>query len=728
MSVLRIAVPCPLFRVFDYLPPEGVDPASLSPGIRVQVEFGRRRLTGVLLETVTESDVPANKLRRARSILDTAPLLDATLMQLARWTARYYHHPLGEVTDMLLPAPLRQGKPLPPPGQPGWRLSVAGRQIEDGALRRAKRQLAVWERLADSPEGLASGALANLPGDWRGALRALQDKGLVEPCRLPDSKPVPGESPNLNPAQAEAAEQIHAAGNSFRAFLLDGVTGSGKTEVYIDVLREVIASGRQALVLVPEIGLTPQLVSRFARGLGVRPAVLHSGLADGERLAAWSRAWHGEAPLVIGTRSAVWAPLPRLGMIVVDEEHDGSFKQQDGCRYSARDVAVMRAQRAGIPIILGSATPSLESVHNAKQRRYTHLHLPERARNARPPAMRVADLRGRQLFDGLSQPLLDAVDRHLAADGQVLLFLNRRGYAPTLICHACGWTAQCRRCDARMTYHRGRQRLACHHCGAEAGVPGRCPDCASLDLMVLGKGTERLEAALEERYGGVGVARIDRDTTSRRGSLQRLLSAAAEGKYRILIGTQMLAKGHDFPRLTLVGVVDTDQGLFNPDFRAPERMAQLVTQVAGRAGRADKPGEVILQTHQPEHPLLQQLIHADYAAFCAEALAERKMASLPPFASLAMLRAEAADEAAPQRFLQAAAENLRTLDERIMVLGPAPAPMPRRAGRYRAQLLLQSSQRARLQALLDTWVPTLGELPEARRVRWSIDVDPQDMG
>jgi primosomal protein N' (replication factor Y) len=520
-----------------------------------------------------------------------------------------------------------------------------------------------------------------------------------------------------------------AASPGFVAFLLDGVTGSGKTEVYMALIDATLRRDRQALVLVPEIGLTPQLMQRFRRRFPARTiAMLHSGLADGERAQAWRSAAIGDAPIVIGTRSAVFVPLARPGLIIVDEEHDLSYKQQEGFRYHARDLAVVRARDERIPVVLGSATPSLESLHNASRGHYRHLHLPERAGRARAPRIGLLDLRHQPLDEGLSPTLIQRVSEHLDASSQVLLFVNRRGYAPTLLCHECGWVARCRRCDAHLTVHARDARLRCHHCGAERPVDPQCPECGSAELLALGLGTQRLEQTLADRFPGTGIVRIDRDTTRRRGAMAERLTEVRAGTHRILVGTQMLAKGHHFPDVTLAAIIDIDQGLFSADFRAPERMAQLVVQVAGRAGRAERPGEVLIQTHHPEHPLLRTLIENGYRVFAEAALEERRAAGLPPFTSLALLRAEAPRPEAPARFLEAARRPLAAAGaDEVELLGPVPAPMELRGGRYRAQLLLRAERRAPLQRVLHRAVPRLAELPEARRVRWSLDVDPMEM-
>ncbi|MCG8433208.1 MAG: primosomal protein N', partial [Gammaproteobacteria bacterium] len=542
----------------------------------------------------------------------------------------------------------------------------------------------------------------------------------------PQSKPVHG--PNLNAAQQDAVEKILAQQDGFSAYLLDGVTGSGKTEVYLNVIEKLLLQNKQALVLVPEIGLTPQLVARFRDRLGAAVAVYHSGLTDNERLETWLAAREGSARIIIGTRSAVFLPLKNPGAIFIDEEHDTSFKQQEGFRYSARDLAVVRAQRSKIPIVLGSATPSFESIENVTQDRYRHLHLPERAGDAQHPHIHLLDVRSRPMPGGISDILLDHIRRHLDTKGQVLLFLNRRGFAPTLICHSCGWTAECRRCDARLTYHKAKAKLNCHHCGAIQTVPNTCPECEKGGLDIIGSGTERLDDYLQETFPGVGIARIDRDNTQRKGSLDKLFKEIHSGERRILVGTQMLAKGHHFPDVTLVGIINADQGLFGVDFRSTERMAQLILQVSGRAGRAERPGEVYIQTHHPEHPLLQQLVREGYDAFAKAGLTERRAAGLPPFGRLVLLRAEASQREPAEEFLYAARELAERLQvSGVNVLGPAPAPMEKRAGRYRMQLLLQSEQRAPLHEMLRQLIPVIEELKEARRIRWSLDVDPIEL-
>ena len=726
-TVLRVALPVPLQRLFDYLPPPGVQAASVAIGQRILVPFAARELVGIVSgHGQAEAGIEP---KPALALPEGEPLLQGELLASLHWLAGYLHAPLGEVLAGALPAALRRGEPLPDTAVHGWRLSEAGRTALP-AMRAGKPQALATLLAGIRDEDWLDG---EAPG-WRAPLRALRERGLVERIALAmDTQATePGRIPpaaiTLNAEQRSASDAIRAV-DGFAAFLLDGVTGSGKTEVYLDAIADCIARGRQALVLVPEIGLTPQALARFRARLGVPVHALHSGLNDGERARAWLAAARGQARVIVGTRSAVFVPLPEAGVIVVDEEHDGSYKQFDGIRYHARDFAIVRARALGVPVVLGSATPSLESLHNAQSGRYAHLRLRQRAGEAKPPAVRVLDVRKQPLQAGLSNAALDAIRAALGAGGQVLVFKNRRGYAPVLLCHDCGWSAHCTRCGtpdkpSAMTVHGGGRRLQCHHCGHRRAVPLACPDCASLALQAQGAGTERIEEVLKERFPDAPVLRIDRGSSQRRDAIERHF-AELGSKPGILVGTQMLAKGHDLPNLTLVVVVGVDEGLFSADFRSGEKLAQLLIQVAGRAGRADKPGTVLVQTHHPAHPLLLTLIAGGYHAFADGELALREAADFPPFAHLALLRAEAKHADPPMQFLQRAKDLLG--DAGIEIAGPLPAPMPRRAGYLRAQLILAASERRRLHAALDALMPRLQAMPEARKLRWSLDVDPAEL-
>ncbi len=730
-SVLRVALSVPLPRLFDYRPPAD-GPGEV--GCRVRVPFGSRSVIGVIAE-IGPPDPALTELRQAEALLDPQPLLQGELLASLRWLARYTHAPLGEVLATALPGVLRRGEPLPDTHAWAWQLTEAGATAL-ARLRGRPRQVA--DRLLGHTvdEDLLDAEI----DDWRTAARALLKRELAERIAVPASQraPTPQPGPTLNSEQAVALAALRTH-PGFAASLLDGVTGSGKTEVYLQAIADCLARGRQALVLVPEIGLTPQALTRFRQRLGVPIHALHSGLTDNERARVWAAAWRGEARVIVGTRSAVFTPLPEAGLIVIDEEHDGSYKQQDGIRYHARDFALVRGKALDVPVVLGSATPSLETLHNAQAGRYAHLRLRKRAGDAQQPGVRVIDLRKRPLDAGLSQDLLQSMRKALDAGGQVLVFKNRRGYAPVLLCHDCGWSAQCKRCStplrgSPMTVHGGGRRLQCHHCGARQTPPPACPDCASLALQPQGVGTERLEELLAEKFADMPVLRIDSASTRRKDALEKLFVAFG-AQPGILVGTQILAKGHDLPNLTLVAVVGIDEGLFSADFRAGEKLAQLLIQVAGRAGRADKPGEVLLQTHHPDHPLLQTLIHGGYHAFAEGELAQREAAGFPPFAHLALLRAEAQHADAPTQFLQAAKAQLvpfsrlreKGRDEGLVIDGPVPAPMPRRAGMYRVQLLLSAPTRRELHAALEAALPAIYALPEARKTRWSLDVDPVDL-
>jgi primosomal protein N' (replication factor Y) len=725
-NILRIAVPSPLYRSFDYLLPTGVKPQALQAGVRVRVPFGRRTVIGVLLDITTESTVASHKLKPALAVLDSEPVLNSDILSMVQWASDYYHHPIGDALSAALPVLLRHGEPPEVTAIPAWRLTATGRTVDRATLARAPRQQTVMNTLCEHPQGLARSTL-DAPAS---VLRTLEEKGWIESFSqkpATDGTATTSSAHTLNPAQQHAVDAILEQYGQFAPFLLDGVTGSGKTEVYLTLVEQALARQQQALVLVPEIGLTPQLVDRFRQRFPVPLAVLHSGLSDRERLTAWQLARTGAAPVIIGTRSAIFTPMLRPGLIVVDEEHDASLKQQDGFRYSARDLAIWRARQLAIPVVLGSATPSLESLLNVEQQRYQRLDMPERTGVARPPTFGLLDIRQQRLEDGLSAPLLERMHEHLDAGGQVLLFLNRRGFAPTLMCYGCDWVAECRRCDARMTWHQHDNRLHCHHCGSQRPVDSVCPSCQGTDLHPVGQGTERVEQALTAHFPGIEHIRIDRDTTRRKGELDRLLGQARSGASRLLLGTQMLAKGHHFPNVTLVGILDADHGLFSTDFRASERMAQLIVQVAGRAGRHERPGEVLIQTCHPEHPLLQLLITQGYPAFARAALTERRTAQMPPVTSMALLRAEAPAADTAMGFLASIQQRIRATGlPGVDVWGPVPATMERRAGRFRAQLLLQSERRGDLQRLLSTLVRQLEQSREARQVRWSVDVDPVD--
>lgn len=723
-SLLKVALPLPVPQLFDYLPPDAEMPDTRWVGCRVRVPFGRRSLVGVVAAI---GPAQTSRLRVIEARLDHVPVFNAELWKSLSWAAGYYQRALGDVLFTALPAWLRAGRELPDTAPIGWRVcgDIKTARLKPGALPARLVECLGRDCLAEQQLD------ERLPG-WRSAARSLLARGLVEqapPSALSHSPRCSGPQPNDE--QATAINAVAAQFGSFQSFLLDGVTGSGKTEVYLSLIERCLAAGRQALVLVPEIGLTPQTRRRFAERLPDTVHVLHSELPDGERARVHAAFARGEGRVLLGTRSAIFVPLPEAGLIVVDEEHDSSYKQQDGFRYSARDLALVRGKALGVPVLLGSATPSLESLQQVELGRSQRLRLVRRATGAAAPRVEVLDVRRQPMADGLIEPVFARIAQTLARGEQVLVFRNRRGFAPVLHCHDCGWSARCERCDSPMTVHNRGRRLLCHHCGAHAPAPEACPACESLALIAQGAGTERLEQGLAERLPGARLIRIDRDTTQGRDAFERRLGELGDGP-GILIGTQMLAKGHDLAKLSLVVVCSVDEGLFSVDFRASERLAQLLIQVSGRAGRADKPGTVLLQTHHPEHPLLHTLLQGGYPAFAVEALAERRAAGFPPFRHLALLRAEALEQVAVDTFLASARRLLGGEvggfgTERVQAYGPMPAPMPRREGRMRAQLLLSSVDRPALQGLLRAWTPQLHALSEARAVRWSLDVDPVDL-
>jgi len=676
MNILRVALDVPLPRLFDYL---AEDSGESDIGRRVSVPFGKGLKTGVVIAVANASDQPEEKLKPVAAILRDMPALPADWIALCEFCARYYQTPLGEVTSFALPPMLRRGK-LP-------------------RLPRAAAENAVAPAPTFSDSGSGAGAA---------------DPGIAAGDSLPP----------LLPAQREAVAAITAA-RAFETFLLHGVTGSGKTEVYLRAIAAVLASGGQALMLVPEIALTPQLEGRVAaRFPAARIVCANSGMADAARARGFLDALAGRADIVLGTRLAVFMPLPRLKLIVVDEEHDASFKQQEGLRYSARDVAIWRAHQRDIAVVLGSATPALESFHHAGSGRYRLLELPDRAVAEAMPAVRVVDTRRQKLQEGLSAELLDALALRLARGEQSLVFLNRRGYAPVLACPPCGWISRCRRCAANLVLHLADRRLRCHHCGFETAVPRACPDCGNLDLLPFGRGTQRLEAMLAERFPEARVLRIDRDSASTPKKWQALLAAIHDGAADILVGTQMLAKGHDFPRLTLVGAVGADAALFAADFRAPERLFAQLMQVGGRSGRADLPGEVLIQTEHPDHALYRALMTHDYARFARSQLDERRIAGFPPFSFQAMLRAEAREMAQSLDFLAAARAAAEALATEVTLYDPVPMHMQRRMALERGQLLVESLSRPALQAFLPQWMERLRAMKLPAGLRWHLDVDP----
>ncbi len=729
-TICRIAVPVPLYTLFDYLPPENFDHTRLAPGQRVTVPFANRKHTGILMEMVTDSDITVSKLKTIETILDDTPLLSAQEMKLLAWAARYYHHPVGEVMATAFPVNLRKGKPAILQQEKHFHLTDKGRQITDAQLKRAPKQQALLGWLQQMVHPVNVEQLKQWNPAWQAALKGLRDKQLVDILYGHDATPPASATTHLhaNSQQQDAITEVCNTLDSFRVFLLEGITGSGKTEVYMQIIARVLQAGRQVLVLLPEITLTPQLENRFRQRFDTTIVCSHSAMADGARTRAWLQMQQHQATIMLGTRSALFTPLSQPGLIILDEEHDSSFKQQEGFRYSARDVAIVRARNLNIPVVMGSATPSLESLHNVQHQRYQHLRLTQRAGEANAPKMQLLDIRNRKMQSGLSQQLINEINNILDKQEQVLLFINRRGYAPVQMCHSCGHVSRCPRCDANLVMHFQDQRLRCHHCGTEQRMQEQCPSCEQSAMQPVGQGTERIEQVLTQLYPDKQVVRLDKDSTQRKGSLEDLLQQINQGHADIILGTQMLAKGHHFPDVTLVALLDVDSGLFSIDFRSQEKLAQLIIQVAGRAGRSQKPGRVLLQTCHPEHPLLQTLLNEGYQAFSQQALQERQLTQLPPYGFQALFRAQGLNGQTVHAFLQQLIEISRSLAQsEIEILGPVPAPMTRRAGLFRYQLLIQSKQRKQLHFFLDQLVPQINSVKQSKQVKWSLDVDPLDL-
>ncbi len=730
-TILKVAINVPLSREFDYLPP-AAGPRPV-PGCRVRVPFGRREQVGMVLRIAETSDIPSAKMKRCSGVLDAAPLLSDSDLWLLRFTSDYYHHPIGEVVAAALPSLLRQGRPLHATVDKVAASELAGHADVESLARKAPRQGELLETLLDAGgDGLETDYLTELLPNWRRAAKGLFDKELITAFETAasafdeDDVAPKRAGPELNTDQQSALATLRGS-DGFGAYLLDGVTGSGKTEVYLQRLQDVLDAGKQALVLVPEIGLTPQLVTRLRDRLGLEPALLHSGLSDTARLTAWRAAVSGAARLIVGTRSAIFTPLKTPGLIIVDEEHDHSFKQQEGLRYSARDLAIAKAKHLDVPVVLGSATPTLEMLHHCRSGSYQHILLPARAGGAKPPTLRLIDTLRTPTTDGISEPLAAAIRQHLSADGQILIFLNRRGFAPTLICANCGHIAGCERCDSRLTVHARSRQLRCHHCGVCKPINESCEECGEV-VKPLGEGTERLEESLTKRFPDATISRIDSDSTQQKGAMHEALEAAASGRANILVGTQMLSKGHHFPNLTLVGIVNADQGLFGTDFRSGERMAQSIIQVAGRAGRESRAGEVLIQTAFPENEFWGTLMSGGYREISDNALVEREATRWPPFTRLALIRSAAHRQCDAHGLLEVARRHVAANpDEALRILGPVDAPMARKAGRYRAQLLLQSSDRTALHRILGELRLLLESDPATRKARWSIDVDPVEL-
>jgi primosomal protein N' (replication factor Y) len=729
---IQVAIPVPMRQLFTYRVPKTLLSPSINIGERVVVPFGSRKVIGIVIENDAECDFELSKVKAIAGRLNDNFNLSQSLVSFLQLCAHYYHHPVGDVFQQALPVLLRKIENValtPPMVWQAKTLDDERKQIVAKLAKKSEKQHALFQ-IIKNHDGISWVELRTL-GFAKAQLNALKKKALISEEEQITRK-FSWQENTLNQAdklrlsseQAIVVSAIDASLQQFSCHLIDGVTGSGKTEVYLQAMENVLANDKQVLVIVPEIGLTPQTLNRFEQRFNVPIALHHSGLNDKERLSTWLMAQQGSAAIVIGTRSAIFTPLHRLGLIIIDEEHDASLKQQDSFRYHGRDMAILRARQLNIPIILGSATPSFESLQNALAGKYTYHQLLNRAGKSNKAQISLIDMNQQQVEFGLSGTLKQAIQQTLARGEQVLLFLNRRGYAPAINCQECHWIADCQRCDKPYTLHQKQQLLICHHCGNQKRIPAQCPSCGSVRIAPVGQGTEQLESRLEEIFPDNSIVRIDRDSTRKKGELAKLLQEVSDKKHQLLVGTQMLAKGHHFPDVTLVAVLDVDGALFSFDFRASEQMAQLLIQVAGRAGRASKPGRVLVQSNHIDHPLLQDLVHNGYHHFAHQALTERKQALLPPFTFQALLRADANYPSYPEKFLRALTQQSLQGCE---FAGPVPAAMEKKAGKFRYHLIIQARSRKNLHRAI---LQLLAQIPSNEwqgKVRWSLDIDPIDL-
>ena len=721
------AIAIPLFRVFDYAVDAG---QPVHPGIRYRLPFGNGGKVGVLLSTSRTTTLDSRKVKPALEALDQAPVLSEHILQLAGWIADYYLQPPGEVLFQCLPKYLRSAKQQKPVRVKVWFAETLDFEARDAIRRRSPRQHELLGAI-EASSGLNAAQLKAINPNWHGVVLALESKQAISwQWQKPESADIALQpAPELNSEQAQVVESMLEKSTGFSVQLLDGITGSGKTEVYFRLIQHQLAQNRQVIFLVPEIGLTSQLLERVRARFGLRFAMSHSGLTDVQRYQAWEQFRQGDVDIMLGTRSSLFSQSDRLGLIIIDEEHDSSYKQEDGIRYHARDVAIKRAQMLDIPIVLGSATPSLESLNNAERDHYFLYRLTQRPTAYPPPQIRLIDTRNLKLDTGCSPQLIQKIHQHLKAHGQVLLYLNRRGFAPVVMCHECGWQSHCERCDARLTMHQSVHRLLCHHCGYAQPIPPACPACGHADIKHYGIGTEQLEQRLAQIFTEVPVIRIDRDSISGRDEFAARLQTLNKGEPCVLIGTQMIAKGHDYPAITLSVILDADQALFSASYRATEQLVQTVFQVSGRSGRGQQQGEAFVQTGFPEHPLMQSLTKQSYREISETILAERRLLGFPPHVRVVMFRADALSLEQALEKLDEIRGKLAAIANRagIDCIGPIPALMTRRIGRYRAQLCIMSGDYRKLRRSLSAAMPAIENIPSTHAVKWMIDVDAHDL-
>ncbi|RHW76841.1 primosomal protein N' [Colwellia sp. RSH04] len=727
---IQVAIPVPMRQLFTYSVPENLQHPVMKLGERIVVPFGHRKVIGIVTSVNVENSFEENKIKAISERLNDNFHLSQSLVSFLQLCAHYYHHPIGDVFQQALPVILRQIEKvnLKPPMV--WHASMAIAESDlEKLIKKAPKQAALYDIIAKQ-QGISWSELRTL-GYSKSQLNALETKAFI--CeKQQESRTFTWQESALNTEDklrlsSEQAIIVSAINDTYAKYachLVDGVTGSGKTEVYLQAMEKALQHSKQVLVIVPEIGLTPQTLSRFEQRFNVPICLHHSGLNDQERLNTWFNAQQNHAAIVIGTRSAIFSPLHNLGLIIIDEEHDNSLKQQDSFRYHGRDMAILRAKQLNIPIVLGSATPSFETLQNALSGKFSHHRLTQRAGKSHQAGMALIDVNQQQMEFGLSGTLKQQIKNTINRGEQVLLFLNRRGYAPAINCKECHWMADCARCDKSYTLHQKQQLLICHHCGSQKRIPPQCPSCGSVRIAPVGQGTEQLEEKLESIFPDANIVRVDRDSTRRKGELTKLLQEVSDKKHNILVGTQMLAKGHHFPDVTLVAVLDADGALFSFDFRASEQMAQLLIQVAGRAGRASKPGKVLIQTNYPDHPLLQDLVHNGYHHFAQQGITERQQAILPPFSFQALIRADANYPSYPEKFLRQI--TMLTFND-CEFAGPVPAAMEKKAGKFRYHLIIQSTSRKSLhQAILEI-LANVATNEWQNKVRWSIDIDPIEL-
>jgi len=728
---IQVAIPVPIRQLFTYKLPIKLQTPEIVIGERVIVPFGARNVIGLVISIKDHCEFDPKKVKNIMGRLNDNFNLSTSLVEFLRSCADYYHHPIGDVFQQALPSLLRKVEKihLTPPLVWHEKVGTVDNALVAKLESKAPKQFSLYQ-IIKNHHGISWAELRTL-GYSKAPLTALQNKNLIiEKTQEPTVYTWQEGWLNtenklcLSPEQAIIVSAINNSTENFSCHLVDGVTGSGKTEVYLQAMEKILADSKQVLVIVPEIGLTPQMLLRFEQRFQVPIHLHHSALNDTERFNTWLNAQQNSAAIIIGTRSAVFSPLHQLGLIIVDEEHDSSLKQQDSFRYHSRDIAILRARQLNIPIVLGSATPCFETLNNALSGKYHYHQLLQRAGKSQKAQISLIDMAQQQTEFGLSGSLKHEIAKTLSKGEQVLLFLNRRGYAPVINCQECHWIADCQRCDKPYTLHQKQQLIICHHCGSQKRIPRQCPSCGSVRMAPIGQGTEQLEQRIHELFPQNSIVRIDRDSTRKKGELAKLLQEVSDKKHQLLIGTQMLAKGHHFPDVTLVAVLDVDGALFSFDFRAAEQMAQLLVQVAGRSGRASKPGKVLVQTHYPDHPLLQDLVNNGYSHFARQALAERQQASLPPFSFQALFRAEANYPSYPEKFLRSLCDKPI---EHCEFAGPVPAAMEKKAGKFRFHLIVQAKSRKYLHQAIFSILAQIQNSEWQKKVRWSIDIDPTDL-